>query len=150
MHRPIVRPLAVILFCALVVTSSVRLQAHAMSEFCYWWDAGLAEPDDLWCFDASGVYTWGWNGGYDISNTPEEDRLMLAADICDDLTYSCWDTCESQAFRSVRAGFYSDQTGGQCTYTWECVMSWGNASCQQGSSGGFSCSCGSVNTCAPC
>ena len=151
MHRVLIRPVAVIVFCAALVTSSVVLHAHAISQFCGYWEGYLFEPNDLWCFDDGGFYTWTWSGGYDIAAVePEEQRLWLATDICDDLVFSCWDACESDDFKTLRAQYYTDQTWGQCTYSAGCVESWGTPSCQQGSTGTFSCSCGSINLCMPC
>ena len=138
---------AVILFSLLITASSIGVKAHAIGDFCYWWNVGTQAPDSFGCLTTG---TWSWQGAYDFSSQGEEDALEQATYLCDDLIYSCWAVCESQSYRQARADYYTDQTGGQCSYGYQCVEGFANLSCQQAQAGTFSCSCSSFNFCPPC
>ena len=146
MRRHTLRPLGIIALAVVIMSSGVVLRANALSDFCNYWSATIFPPDDFWCLSN---HSYSWYGGYDISSYGD-DAPMQASFICDDLIFSCWELCDSSAYRSSRAQYYSDQTGGQCSYAVECVDTWAGVSCQQSNMGTFLCSCNSMNLCMPC
>lgn len=146
----ILRPVAVIVLSLAIAglsTSVVRASNSSMDWFCYWWNVSLEPPSYLWC--SADHWNWKWNGEYDVSST--WDPLGYATDICNDLFYSCWDTCESKEFQEAALAKVNDAAY-PCTYDLSCIETWGNPSCQQAETGPgtFSCSCQYFNVCAPC
>jgi hypothetical protein len=108
----------------------------------------LQPPDEFGCAGGT-AFNWAWNGEYDISSMGE-DAPTFAAGICDDLIYSCWDTCDSTAFKAWAVNRVNEQVFPTCQYEIECIEGWANPSCQQGETGSFTCSCQYMNVCAPC
>lgn len=128
-------------------TTAVRGYETAFDAVCGQWESSLESPDFLWC--QGGTWNdWSWNGEYDISSYGEE-APTYAAYLCDDVTFSCWDTCESSEYRA-RALTRVNWESYPCTYDDSCIATWGSPSCQMGSTGTFSCSCTYFNTCTPC
>jgi hypothetical protein len=141
------RPLTVIATSLVIVAFSVVVvNASAMSTFCSQWHNSLEPTHNFWC-DA---FEWTWNGGYDITGMGQETGLETAAEICSDLTYSCWETCESLEYRQWALQRVNDAAWPNCEYGIGCITSWGNPSCQQGLTGSFSCTCSYFNVCGAC
>jgi hypothetical protein len=137
------RPLTVIVLSGLVVATSVvivRADSEAMAQFCSDWGNALEDPDYVQCLSDY----WSWNGSYDVSSLGD-DALMTAAEICDDLTFSCWETCESAEY----AEYLSWSLSAYPCESWptECFITWGTASCEASTSGTFSCQCQYFNQC---
>jgi hypothetical protein len=138
------RQIGVIVICMAIVGSTVTLRAvTAMYTFCQTWDASNPPPDDFWCWYGD----WSWTGGYEFNSVGEQEALSRASQLCSAETSACWDTCDSNEYRSHKAWEWS---GGSCTYDVSCVQSSANPSCSQGVSGSFSCTCFALNICAPC
>lgn len=137
-----VRALATILFCLGIFVASSSVARATMSSACYWWDVNTTLPD--WFYCQVGPTNWSWTGQYDISSYGEEAPSM-AAYICDDIIFGCYESCESEDFKQYLSWMNS---GGPCGEWPEwCWITWGNPSCQQGATGSFSCTCGYFNQC---
>jgi hypothetical protein len=138
-----------VLSVLIVAASAVVIKANEMNEFCSNWNDSLTEPDDFWC--SVDPYYWAWGGGYNISSMPPAEALSFAASLCDDLTYSCWDTCESSDYRWAMLAQVNQAAWPNCEYSVDCIMSWGNPSCQQSeTTGSFGCTCQFMNVWGSC
>jgi hypothetical protein len=97
MIKGTIRQLAVIIMCAAIVGFSVTT-VHALSDmaqFCNFWSSGHHyEGDDVWCLTFG---DWKWDGGYDFTALDQQEALTISSDLCDDLYFSCWDTCDSES-----------------------------------------------------
>lgn len=136
--------LAVAVFTVSVHT--VHAWNHQMHRFCSSWPDMYYGTNWVNC-NSSG--SWGpWGGSYSFTDMEESQALSLAADLCMDHTWSCWDTCGSTAYKVYLSGQHSTST---CVYSVDCYDTWSSAnSCSQGTTGSFSCSCMYVNMCMPC
>lgn len=146
--RSAIRSVTTIAVCLMILGASVTLRASSMSSFCSYWSNAFSGSDN-WAFCQSN-WDWQWTGGYSFHDMPENEALSQANSLCNDLVFSCWETCGSQAFREAKAQQWTDATGGQCSYHYSCAEPFTSPSCQQGISGSFSCSCSALNVCGSC